>query len=115
MVGDGVDEQARQQPDQAEDAGEFEQQPAAELACAQSQGEPAQRDGDGQAQHRGDGDVAPDQPLEVGLQALAVLGGQHEQEGQHQHAAGDGDAGNDPRPAVGLDGAHGGALSAWMR
>ena len=107
LVRHGVDQHPRHQGHQGEDARQFQQQLAAELAPPQAQRQPPQGEDDDQAEQGSHGNVAPPQPAEVGLEALLVLGGQHQQKAQHQAAAQQGNAGDDPGPAVELDGAHG--------
>jgi len=114
LVGDRVDQQAGHQPHQAEDAGQLEQQAAAELAGPEAQRQSAEGKQDDQPQQRGHGDVGPEEPAEVTLQAFAVLGGEDQQEGEDEPGGGHGHSGHDQRPAVGLDGAHG-ALGTGTR
>ena len=102
LVGHSVDREARQQPDQREDAGQLDQQPAAELAAAQPQHQAHRGKADHQREQRGDGDVGPEQPDEAalarGAAAAAVEAHAHD-EAEHQHEAGERGQRDDPGPA----------------
>ena len=97
-----VDQHAGNHADQREDRRELEQQAAAELAVPHPQQQARRGRADHQHEERGDRHVDPEQPDVVALVERAVVGGNREQERQHQDRAGDGHQRDDPGPAIGF-------------
>ncbi len=95
----GVDQHARHHADQRKDAGQLDQQQAAELALPRADRQPQRRQQDHQHQQRGHGDVQPQQRFDVALDEGAALAGQREHEQQHQADGDEGRRGHQPAPA----------------
>ena len=110
LVGHAIDQRPRQHADEGEDGRQLEQQLAAELAVAHAPRQVGQGDQDHQPEGGGHADVDPQQPLVVPLVQGPVVGGDREQEGQHQHGATHRQQGDQQGPAQGTA-AHVGRVS----
>jgi hypothetical protein len=108
LVRHHVDQHAGHQAHQGEDQRQLDEQPAAELAAAQSRGEAHRHPADDQQQHAGNDHVEHEQAPVVALVQLAVAGRLGEQEHQHDRDGDDHRDADGDRPADRTRAAEGG-------
>mmetsp|Transcript_53686 Transcript_53686/g.126315 ORF Transcript_53686/g.126315 Transcript_53686/m.126315 type:complete len:732 (-) Transcript_53686:1050-3245(-) len=102
LVGHRIDHQPRHHADEGKDAGQLEQQPAAEAAAPHPQHQAHRGHQNDQGQHRRDRDIDPEQPVVMAFEEAPLAGGaDRQQEGQHAGDARQGHQRDDPAPARG--------------